>query len=143
MRIYFTVDMRDFIDAAAKMQLEKRLPDFVAKTLEVSARDLTESGARKVIGNGGFGQELAEGVRTKTEGASVTIDHVSNDTNHLAQHVHEGGVIRHPQRKYLAIPIDKSVKGEKASVHKWATDDGKPLFIRKKEDGPNGRAYLA
>ena len=143
MRIYFTVDMRDFIDAAAKMQREKRLPDFVAKTLEVSARDLTESGARKVIGNGGFGQELAEGVRTKTEGASVTIDHVSNDTNHLAQHVHEGGVIRHPQGKYLAIPIDKSVKGEKASVHKWATDDGKPLFIRKKEDGPNGRAYLA
>lgn len=143
MRIYFTVNVRDFMDAAAKMQLEKKLPDFVAKTLEVSARDLTESGARKVIGNGGFGQELAEGVRTKTEGASVTIDHVSNDTNHLAQHVHEGGVIRHPQRKYLAIPIDKSVKGEKASVHKWATDDGKPLFIRKKEDGPNGRAYLA
>ena len=23
------------------------------------------------------------------------------------------------------------------------TPDGKPLFIRKKEDGPHGRAYLA
>ena len=28
-------------------------------------------------------------------------------------------------------------------MHSWATPDGKPLFIRKKEDGPHGRAYLA
>ena len=143
MKILITADMRDWLAATAKMALERQLPDFAAKTLAVSLRDRAESNARKVIGNGGFGQELAEGVRTKAEGASVTIDHVSNDTNHLAQHVHEGGVIRHPQRKYLAIPIDKSVKGENASVHRWATDDGKPLFLRKKGDGLHGRAYLA
>ena len=143
MRIYFSADIRDFLSAAANMQLKKRLPEFVAKTLEVSMRDLAENSARRVIGNGGFGQEIAEGIRTKTDGASVTIDHTSNDTNHLAQHVHEGGVIRPKNKRYLAIPIDKSVKGEKASVHSWATEDKEPLFIRRKEDGPNGRAYLA
>ena len=125
------------------MEINGRLPEFVAKTLAVALRDLAEANARNKIGNGGFGQELAEGVRARADGMTVTIDHTSNDTNHLAEHVHYGGIIRPRHRRYLAIPIDKSVKKEYASIHSWATDDGKPIFIRKKEDGPNGRAYLA
>lgn len=143
MKICFSVDLRDLLDAEAKMALESRLPEFAAKTLAVSMRDRAESNARSRIGNGGFGQELAEGIRTRSDGAEVVIDHVSNDTNHLAQHVHEGGVIRPRNSRFLAIPIDRSVKGEYARLHRWNTDDGRPLFIRKKEDGPNGRAYLA
>ena len=143
MRIYLSADIRDFLSAAAKMHLENHLPEFISKTLAVSMRDLAENGARRVIGNGGFGQEIAEGIRTKNDGAEVVIDHVTNDTNHLAQHVHEGGPIRPKYKKFLAIPIDKSVKGENASLHRWATHDGEPIFIRRKEDGPKGRAYLA
>lgn len=85
MKIRFSVDLRDLLDAEAKMALESRLPEFAAKTLEVSLRDRAESNARSKIGNGGFGQELAEGIRTRSDGAEVIIDHVSNDTNHLAQ----------------------------------------------------------
>lgn len=143
MKILITVDMRNCLDATAKMALEGQLPEFAAKTLAVSLRDKAESNARKVIGNGGFGQELAAGVRVRTNGSEVIVDHVTNDTNHLAEHVHDGGPIRHPQGKYLAIPIDQSVKGEMAREHRWQTPDGKPLFLRKKGDGLHGRAYLA
>lgn len=55
MRIYLSADIRDFLSASAKMHLENRLAEFIAKTLAVSMRDLAENGARRVIGNGGFG----------------------------------------------------------------------------------------
>ena len=143
MNIRLAVNLSELLSEKEKMEINGRLPDFVAKTLAVALRDLAEANARKRIGNGGFGQELAEGVRTRADGMTVTIDHTSNDTNHLAEHVHDGGIIRPRYRRYLAIPIDESVQKEYASIHTWATDDGKPIFIRKKEDGPNGRAYLA
>lgn len=143
MNIHFKIDIADELNDVERLALDKRLPEFVAKTLAAALRDKAEGNARSRIGNGGFGQELAEGVRIRTEGFSVTIDHTSNDTNHLAEHVHKGGVIKPRNRRYLAIPIDKSVKKEYASIHNWATPDGKPLFIRKKEVGPHGRAYLA
>lgn len=143
MNIHFEIDVSGLLSAEEKLAFNKQLPEFAAKTLAAALRDKAESNARKEIGNGGFGQELAEGIRTRANGTSVIIDHTSNDTNHLAEHVHKGGVIKPRNRQYLAIPIDKSVKKEYASMHSWATPDGNPLFIRKKEDGPRGRAYLA
>lgn len=143
MKLSIRMDIKDFLSAAEKMQLEARLPEFVAKTLAAAVRDKIENNIRSKIGTGPFGQELAGGIRSKAEGPNLLVDHVTNDTNHLAEHVQDGGVIRPKERKYLAIPIDKSVKGERASIHTWATPDGEPLFIRKKEDGPRGRAYLA
>ena len=131
------------IKSLENLSLDEKLAPFAEKTLAVSLSDKAEANARNVIGNGPFGQELAEGVRTVTDGPSVTVDHVTNDTNHLAEHVHEGGVIRPRNRKYLAIPILQRVKKEYASDHSWNTPDGKPIVVRKKEDGPNGRAYLA
>lgn len=142
MQILFSVNLMNLMDAESKMALEGRLPEFVADTLEAAMRDKAEKNARSVIGNGGFGQDIAEGIRTRSEGASVTIDHKSNDTNRLAQHVHEGGPIRSPTRPYLAIPLMKNLK-EYASAHTWRTPNGKPIVVRKKNDGPRGRAYLA
>lgn len=43
MKIRFSVDLRELLDAEAKMALESRLPEFAAKTLEVSLRDRAES----------------------------------------------------------------------------------------------------
>lgn len=142
MKIRISCNMVDFLSAEAKMALDGKLPEFAAKTLAVAMRDRAESNARSRIGNGGFGQELAEGIRVRVDGVNVTIDHKSNNTNHLAEHVHNGGVIRAPGRRYLAIPIDPIVKGEYASDHKWDTPNLKPIVVRTK-DGPNGRAYLA
>lgn len=143
MKIQIKADLRDLLSVAEKMQLEGRLPEFVAKTLAAALRDRIESNIHSRIGTGPFGQELAQGIRSRADGAMLTVDHETNDTNHLAEHVHAGGEIRPRERKYLAIPLDKSVEGEYAEDHAWATPDGKPLFIRKKEDGPRGRAYLA
>ena len=142
MKIRFSVDLRKLLDAEAKMALESRLPEFAAKTLDVPMRDRMECNARSKIGNGRFGQELAEGIRSRSDGAEGVIDHVSNDTNHLAQHVHEGASSGRETAGF-SHPIDRPVKGEYARLHSWNTADGRPLFIRKQEDGPNGRAYLA
>ena len=136
-------DIRDLISAKDRMSLQERLPEFIAKTMTVSLRDLAESNARDKLGNGRFAAKIAAGIRAKADGMTVTLDHASNDTNHLAEHVHKGGPIKSGNGKMLAIPIDKSVRGEWASVHRWNTPDGKPLFLRKKEDGLRGRAYLA
>lgn len=136
-------DIRDLMSAADRLDANRNLPEFIAKTVVVSLRDLAEKKAREIIGNGGFGQDLAEGVRARADGVNVTVDHASNETNHLAEHVEYGGPIRSRSGGHLAIPIDRSVKGEYARDHVWNTPDGKPLFIRKKEDGPRGRAYLA
>lgn len=80
------------IKSLENLSLDEKLAPFAEKTLAVSLSDKAEANARNVIGNGPFGQELAEGVRTVADGPSVTVDHVTNDTNHLAEHVHEGGV---------------------------------------------------
>lgn len=143
MQIRLSVDLRELFDAAARMALDARLPEFAAKTIEAAAHDLAEQHARSKIGNGGFGQELADGVRTRSENGEVTIDHVTNETNHLAEHVEKGGVIRPRNSRFLAIPIDRSVRGEYARVHAWATPTGRPIVVRRRTDGPAGRAYLA
>ena len=139
----FQWDIRDLLAAADRMAVQNHLPEFIAKTVVVSLRDLAENNARKNLGSGRFAAEIAAGIRAKADGMNITLDHASNDTNHLAEHVQEGGPVRSRNGKMLAIPIDKSVRGEWASVHRWNTPDGKPLFLRKKEDGPRGRAYLA
>ena len=136
-------DIKDLLQAADRMAVQKHLPEFIAKTVAVSMRDMAENKARDKLGKGKFASEIAAGIRVKADGMTVTLDHASNDTNHLAEHVHEGGPVKSGNGKMLAIPIDKSVRGEWASVHRWNTPDGKPLFLRKKEDGPRGRAYLA
>lgn len=136
-------DIKDLLQAADRMAVQNHLPEFIAKTVAVSMRDLAENNARDKLGKGKFASAIAAGIRAKADGMTVTLDHASNDTNHLAEHVHVGGPIKSSNGKMLAIPIDKSVRGEWASVHRWNTPDGKPLFLRKKEDGPRGRAYLA
>ena len=136
-------DIKDLLQAADRMAVQNHLPEFIAKTVAVSMRDLAENKARDKLGKGKFASEIAAGIRAKADGMTVTVDHASNDTNHLAEHVHVGGPVKSGNGKMLAIPIDKSVRGEWASVHRWNTPDGKPLFLRKKEDGPRGRAYLA
>ena len=136
-------DIKDLLQAADRMAVQEHLPEFIAKTVVVSLRDLAENNAREKLGNGRFAAEIAAGIRARADGMNIMVDHTSNDTNHLAEHVQIGGPIKSSKGKMLAIPIDKSVRGEWASVHRWNTQDGKPLFLRKKGDGPRGRAYLA
>ena len=111
MKLHFDFDVAQFLSDIGILNLEEKLPEFVAKTLSVSFRDKIESRIREKIGSGGFGQELAEGIRTTADNTTLVVDHESNDSTHIAEHVHCGGIIRPKTRKYLAIPIDASVRG--------------------------------
>lgn len=138
MELHFDFDVAQFLSDIGILNLEEKLPEFVAKTLSVSFRDKIESRIREKIGSGGFGQELAEGIRTKADNTTLVVDHESNDSTHIAEHVHCGGIIRPKTRKYLAIPIDASVRDEYPSDHTWLTNGGKPIFLRRKA----GRGWI-
>ena len=135
MELSIRVNIKDFLSAAKGMQLEARLPEFMAKTLAAALRDKIESNIRNKIGTGPFGQELAGGIRSKPEGLRLLVDHVTNDTNHLAEHVQDGGVIRPKNRKYLAIPLMKDLRGENPEFVRWRTPNGEPIWLRRKR-GP-------
>ena len=135
MKISIRMDIRDFLSAAEKMQIHARLPEFVAKTLAAAIRDKIETNIHSKIGTGPFGNELAGGIRSKPEGTTLTVDHVTNDTNHLAEHVQDGGVIRPRQRKYLAIPLMKELRGESPEFVHWRTPNGEPVWLPRKR-GP-------
>ena len=140
-RIYFSVDVAKMLNDLQQLRLDDKIAD-MAKTVRVSLHDAAESSARRHIG-GGFGDDLARGVRSQIDGNVVSIDYKSNDNTHIAEHVHSGGVIRPRNRKYLAIPTKDAPRGEWASDHNWATPSGKPVVIRDPKAGLNGRAYLA
>ena len=57
MGIHFEFNVDQFLSDIGKLDLEKKLPEFVAKTLSVSFRDKIESRIREKIGSGGFGQD--------------------------------------------------------------------------------------
>ena len=58
--------------------------------------------------------------------------------NYIAEHVHTGGIVKPTNHKNLAIPIDKSAKGKRAS--EWGNQ---LIFVfRRQKNGPK-RTYLA
>ena len=47
-------DIKDLLQASDRMAVQKHLPEFIAKTVAVSMRDLAENKARDKLGNGRF-----------------------------------------------------------------------------------------
>lgn len=108
----------------------------IAWTTEV--RKLAQKRAREKIG-GDFGDRIArESILTDESNENRHCLYLGGENGYIAEHIHFGGVIRPRERKYLAIPVDKSVKGLYPREY-----SGELVFLRKKEDGPRGRAYLA
>ncbi len=100
-------------------------------------RQLVESRARERIG-GDFGDVIARGaIQTDTSDPLRHSIYTGGENGYIAEHIHTGGVIRPKRTKYLAIPIDRSVKGL------FAREVPGLVFLRKKNEGPNGRCYLA
>jgi len=101
-------------------------------------KQLAEDRAREKIG-GDFGHDIAKGaIQTDESNPLRHTIYTGGENGYIADHIHFGGVIRPKERKYLAIPVDRSVKG--MYPREYAGD---LVFLRKKEDGPHGRAYLA
>ena len=108
----------------------------IAWTTEV--RKLAQKRAREKIG-GNFGDRIArESILTDESSPDRHVIYTGGENGYIAEHIHFGGVIRPKERKYLAIPVDRSVKG--MYPREYA---GELVFLRKKDEGPNGRAYLA
>lgn len=133
MKIRFEVDDHETLE-----QLRGLTPRQFMIAWSRSIRMFVQERARSRIG-GNFGDDIARN--------SILIDdsepdrhtvYVGGKNGYIAEHIHTGGVIRPKTRKYLAIPVDPSVKGLYPREY-----TGELVFLRRKGEGPNGRAYLA
>lgn len=133
MEIKFKVDDSDTL---AKLNGLTPRQFMIAWTTKV--RQLVEARAREKIG-GDFGHDIANGsIQTDESNPNRHVIYTGGENGYIAEHIHFGGVIRPKERKYLAIPIDRSVKGRYPREY-----PGDLVLLRKKDEGPNGRAYLA
>jgi len=133
MEIRFLVD-----DSEVLKKLSELTPRQFMIAWTGAVREYVRQCARERIG-GRFGADIArETVQTDEINELRHVIYAGGKNGYIAEHIHTGGVIRPRNRKYLAIPIDKSVKG--IYPRKYSGD---LVFLRRKEDGLRGRAYLA
>lgn len=132
MEVKFTVDDRETLE-----QLSKLSPREFMIAWTTAVKQFVQRRARQRIG-GDFGDLIARhSILTDDRDPEQHEIYTGGENGYIAEHIHTGGVIRPKTRKYLAVPIDKSVKGSYPREY-----PGDLVLIRKKEDGPNGRAYL-
>ena len=133
MEIRFTVDDRDTLNQLAQLS-----PRQFMIAWSTAIRQYVQQQAREKIG-GSFGAKIArQSILTDDSDELRHEIYVGGENGYIAEHIHTGGVIRPKERKYLAVPIDRSVKGIYPREY-----SGELVLVRKKEDGPHGRAYLA
>lgn len=132
MEIKFEVDDRETLE-----QLRGLSPRQFMIAWTTAIRQFVQQRARDKIG-GDFGDKIARNsIQTDTADPMRHEIYTGGENGYIAEHIHTGGVIRPKNAKFLAIPIDKSVKGL------FAREVQGLVFLRKKGDGPNGRCYLA
>lgn len=132
MEIKIKVDDRETLE-----QLDKLAPRQFMIAWTTAVREMVRKRAREKIG-GDFGDRIARNsIQTDTSDPMCHEIYTGGENGYIAEHIHTGGVIRPKNAKFLAIPIDKSVRGL------YAREVPGLVFLRRKEDGPNGRAYLA
>lgn len=133
MNIKFTVDSQAELDRLATLSPREFM---VAWTTAV--KQFAQKKAKEKIG-GKFGAEIARSsILTDDRDPDCHEIYTGGENGYIAEHIHTGGEIRPRHRKYLAIPIDRSVKQVYPREY-----SGELILVRKKEDGPRGRAYLA
>ena len=133
MQIRFSVD-----DSSTLQDLYNLTPRQFMIAWTTAIRQYVEKQARQKIG-GDFGDDIARhSILTDTQDPERPEIYTGGENGYIAEHIHTGGIVRPKTRKYLAVPVDKSVKGL------WPREyPGDLVMLRKKDEGPNGRAYLA
>lgn len=119
-------------------QMLQLAPDEFMVAVTGAVRRLVAKNARDKIG-GDFGAQIArESIMTEEQSPDCHTLYLGGANGYIAEHIHSGGVVKPKHRRYLAIPIDRKVK------EIYPREYGGELFVlRRKQDGPNGRAYLA
>ena len=120
-------------------QVQKELhgldPERFMRAWAVAIKNLAKRNAQEAAAkNGGrsfWQREILPSVHEEVQRATAI---VSSDS-YIAEHVHTGGVIRPKTRKYLAIPLDKSLRRKGPTSLRWHTDDGEPVFLPRRR-GP-------
>ena len=130
MSIKFTVD-----DSETLRELRERFPDRflhnVAVVLKNLARNSAQEQARKSGGRSFWQREVVQSIHERVNGDTAEV----YSDSYIAEHAHTGGVIRPSSHKYLAIPLDPKLKKKSPEKLAWRTDDGTPVFLRRKR-GP-------
>ena len=133
MDLKISISDRDTLDQLAAMSPREFM---IAWTTAV--RQFVQQRARERIG-GDFGDEIARGsIQTDDRDPDRHEIYVGGQNGYIAEHIHTGGIIKPKHRQYLAIPIDRSVKGKYPREY-----PGELVLIRRPQDGTRGRAYLA
>ena len=133
MNVRFSVDSQSELD-----RLEALSPREFMVAWTTAVKQFAQKKARENIG-GSFGDDIARSsILTDDCNPDCHEIYTGGENGYIAEHIHTGGEIRPRNRKYLAIPINRSVKGIYPREY-----SGNLVLIRKKEDGSHGRAYLA
>ena len=133
MNVRFSVDSQSELD-----RLEALSPREFMVSWTTAVKQFAQKKARENIG-GSFGDDIARSsILTDDRNPDCHEIYTGGENGYIAEHIHTGGEIRPRNRKYLAIPIDRSVKGIYPREY-----SGNLVLIRKKDDGAHGRAYLA
>ena len=126
MQIRIKVNDLETLSALAKLT-----PEQYMRAWSTVVKQAAEKNLRDRIG-GDFGHDLARSAVQIDETPLRHDVYVGGENGYIAEHVHTGGVIRPKNSKYLAIPIDRSVKGL------FAREVPDLVFMRA-----NGKAFLA
>lgn len=124
-------------DAEMLEQLRAMSPERFMRAWAIAVKNLARKKAQEAAAKSGgrsfWQREILPSIHEKVDQFSAEI----YSDSYIAEHVHTGGVIKPRTRKYLAIPVDKSVRGKSPDEYSGL------VFLRRKDEGPNGRAYLA
>lgn len=130
MEVKITVDADRTQEELRGLDPERFMHDWAVAIKNLAKRNAQEAAA-KSGGRSLWQREILPSVHDDVQDVTAT---VSTDSR-IAEHVHTGGVIRPRTRQYLAIPLEKSLRKKSPRDLPWRTDDGKPVFLRRKR-GP-------
>jgi len=130
MNVKFIVD-----DSETLQQLREIFPERFMKRIAVViknlARNSAQEQAKKSGGRSFWQREVVQSIHEQVSGDTAEV----YSDSYIAEHAHTGGVIRPATRKYLAIPLDRKLRGKSPEKLPWRTKDGEPVFLRRRR-GP-------
>lgn len=131
MEIKIKVDAGDTLKAFEDMAPERFMKNWAVAIANLARKNAFEKGGRSF-----WKREIGQSVKEEVTGPAT--GSVYSDS-YIAEHVHTGGVIRpNPPAKFLAIPIDKSIRRKKIFARDYPWPGGKPVFMQDK----SGKVYL-
>lgn len=133
MKVKISVDYKDAIQGLDEIS-SKRFMKAWAIAIKNLAKNNVQKKASDSNGRSFWQREILPSIH---EDVGESYAEIYSDS-YIAQHVHDGGVIRPRNRKYLAIPLQASLRKKSPRDISWKTKSGKPVWVPRK----NGNGYV-